>query len=125
MALAERPWGPIMSGMDSSPERPSAALAFLSALVVGIVTVVLFPYVEAGPSANVLGPIYPFATGGFAFLTARRAARTWRALRDSRPADAQRGLGMLMAFVGVLISVVVIGWALIFILGMTVGFGIS
>lgn len=113
-----------MSGMNSPTETPSGMAALLSAVVVAIGAGMVWPLVEAGPTANFLGPFYPFALLGFGFLAARRGVRTWRALQPT-PVSGQRATGMVLAFLGVLVSLGVIAWGLIFVFAMTVGFGIS
>jgi hypothetical protein len=100
-------------------------LPLLAAVAIACFARILFVVGEARPSAGFVYPLYPFVIGGFAFLAARRAYRTWSAVRDTAPVSGARDLRMTMAFIGFLIDVLLIIWAVVFLLLMTVGIGIS
>ncbi len=86
----------------------------------------LFGLAEAGPSADILMPVYPFVIGALALVAARYAVRTWRAVSaGERGAGAGRSVGLALAFLALLIDLAVIGFALVILLLMTVGSGIA
>lgn len=108
---------------DALKQQPSAVLAFLGAVVIAIFARVLFPYAEAGPSADFLMPVFPFLTGVPAAGAARYGARAWRAARAS-PVGGARTFELLLSVAALLVDLLVIGFALLIVFFMTFGSGI-
>ncbi len=92
-------------------------MALLTAIVLALFTVFLVNLSEAGPAADVVAPLLPLIVGGFGIGAARQALRTFRAIGS--------GPGRVLAVLALLIDIGLIGVALLFVLAMTVGTGIS
>ena len=92
-------------------------MPLLTAIVLAFFTVFLVNVSEAGPAANVVGPLLPLVVGGFGIGGARQAVRAIRAIPS--------GPGRVLAVVALLIDIALIGVALFFVFAMTVGLGIS
>ena len=113
------------SSPRSAPQAPSAALALLTAIVLAFLTVFLFGLAEAGAAATFVGPLFPFVVGGLGVGATAQAVRTWRALGALDHGDARRSGRMAVAFLALLIDLVLIGVAVVFVLLMVFGTGIS
>src|SRR5262245_3042793 len=112
-----------MTSPDPQPSREEAdpATALLAAAALGVVAAILLKLSEAGPASGFVAPVFPLVIGGFAVLGIRYARRAWRAVSDSSHSVAPRAM-LLAALVihGILLLV-----ALLMVLAMTVGTGIS
>ena len=109
----------------TATQGPSAALAFLTAVVLAFLAVFLFPIAEAGPAASFVGPLYPLVVGGLGFGAAWQAVRTWRALGALDRGVAQRQARMAVAFLALLVDIALIAFAVLMALLMIFGTGIS
>ena len=98
------------SPVGSVAQRPTPLYAVGLAILSALLSRILFSYAEAGPSADVLMPFFPFITGGFGMVCAWYAWRAWRVTRATGK-SAGRVFLLTVTFIAFLTDIVVIGFA--------------
>ena len=97
--------------VESAARRPTPLYAVGLAILCVLVSRILFGYSEAGPSADVLMPFFPFITGGFGIVSAWYAWRAWQVTRAATDKSAGRVFLLTVTFLALLTDIVVIGFA--------------